>query len=411
MECDIMNCSGLNFVIKFLASLYQLVCSSCPLCNSSTVEVPESYNKEDFITYQVDPALSPQFNILRLLERRVFGEVFAIVFQWYQKRYREADIALAAKRQQLDGVSLRQLGVEPPYLLSELHPEINPSNCGCHTSPPTQEPHPIPDVVQPPPVQPPPEPSPMGSPLSNPPSPLVDSALPILATSAPVSADLPLSSSVPSESSGSPPADTMDSATLASPQSASLLLPTEPSHPTEQPVHPAEPVSRSAEVIVFQPSSKIPDTPSEFECVHGQPYVDPIRSFNRIVRLKSPSAILALLGSVIEKIDRSVVGYWHHPTNVASRPKSISLTAEDIVVIFTYVLSKANPNALSSLTALGYFLSDYFERCIGVMPHGSNDSGVAFNDFYEGVFLGPTGFSLASTQAATGYMNSVDALC
>jgi len=47
--------------------------------------------------------LSPQFNILRLLERRIFDEVFAIVFQWYQKKYRDADVALAAKRQQLDG--------------------------------------------------------------------------------------------------------------------------------------------------------------------------------------------------------------------------------------------------------------------------------------------------------------------
>jgi len=105
-----------------------------------------------------------------------------------------------------------------------------------------------------------PVPSPLDSPLSSSPSGLFMSPLAV----APVSAnDLFLCSSPTSAPSGSSPIDVMDSTALASSQSfSSPLQLTEPVSP--------EPVIHE---FVFQPSSRIPDTPSELECVHGQPYV------------------------------------------------------------------------------------------------------------------------------------------
>lgn len=593
MECDIMSCSGLSFVIKFLSSLYQLVCASCPLCDSNvdpdSLKPPPSV-PGDFSIFQVDSSLSIQFNILRLLERRVFDEVFAVVFLWYQKRYIEADSALAIKRQQLEGVSLRHLGVEPPYLLSELRPDVSPLTCGCNNeqnvsviATSTSQPSDLTEVV-----------ISVSSSFANASPPLSSSsvttlsvitsstgcssetsgtfiasdhtvtaitaaAVPIEQASESTSNDddtnsiLPLQASTTIQNSSSSSSSFTDSSLsisfsprtavptsitshsahfLADPLAASTLSPTEesteladnlseassdfppasdfscfspaatssssssvsssfsstslpslvscsahdssasittatdsPSVPSSllpfpsmsslpvgasgvgsldamyssaftSPPSPSYPESASPPRFGSHVSSSLGQTPRLLsplpshsplpspspiehvsapapepylhpECVHGRPYADAIRLFNQLVRLKSPSVILGLLGSVIDKIDHSVVDYWHHPSNVSSRPKSISLTAEDIVVIFTYVLSKANPNALSSLTALGYFLSDYFERCLG-MHSTHNESGTAFNDYYESVFLGPAGFSLASTQAATGYMNSVD---
>ena len=48
------------------------------------------------------------------------------------------------------------------------------------------------------------------------------------------------------------------------------------------------------------------------------------------------------------------------------KKKEVSLTAEDLVLLSCYVVSKTDVDSLSGLGSMGYLLSDYFEACLTV---------------------------------------------
>jgi hypothetical protein len=140
------------------------------------------------------------------------------------------------------------------------------------------------------------------------------------------------------------------------------------------------------------------------ECVHGPPYATALSLLNSIQHLTGPSAILAAVDSVVEEIDKAIVTYWHHSCNIARKPESISLNATDVVVIMAYLLEQAEVGALQHMTALGFYLSDYFDTCLSISAPSDALPGTSFREHYASFFLGQGGFSLASLQAATGFL-------
>jgi hypothetical protein len=139
-------------------------------------------------------------------------------------------------------------------------------------------------------------------------------------------------------------------------------------------------------------------------CVHGPPYATALSLLNSIQHLTGPSAVLAVLDRVVEEIDTAIVTYWHHSSNITRKPESISLNATDVVMILAYLLRRADMGVLQHLTALGFYLSDYFDTCLSTSAPSDALPGTSFREHYASFFLGQAGFSLASLQAATGFL-------
>lgn len=141
-DCNLPEASGLLDVCTFICALYHLVVASSflrdpasPLaCSAIVGNGPNGVILDDDDDGGADPehktqiritvpllqtALSPHYNLLRLLEWRVFYNIAKHTLNWYNKRHSKEAQELIRCRERSQSLTLRQLCVDEQFLLEE----------------------------------------------------------------------------------------------------------------------------------------------------------------------------------------------------------------------------------------------------------------------------------------------------
>jgi len=132
---------------------------------------------------------------------------------------------------------------------------------------------------------------------------------------------------------------------------------------------------------------------------------------NQTRKLKTPHILLKTMGEVMEKVRGSVVSYWKdHPKELPPPgsslppgrakpfPKWQDMTADDVVIIFSYVLSKTD-SRVQGTVALCHFLDDYLEHSKRLAV-----GRTSLRSWYAMQYMGPNGFALTTLRAALTFL-------